>query len=474
MTYAMNRFQPRAELSLVEAVEKGAKLGLLSGKLYNMVRMKKEKSEAQKRAEVLTLELVKRLEARTEDEDEEPDVTSPLRKFIWKALKWGAKKIFKYVVRPILRFAARVAMNLVRTVVTAVVDYVIVPIIEFVMAFALANPITAGLLALLAVGGGAYYLWSKFFKEQAPEHDVDTRGSAEPIASTEVPSVESEALPVTATTPVKTENKPSVTSTVATPSISDYVQEPVATLKKQYKKLVNRFTGFGDDEDAYIKEASKMFSIPEDILRGFIKMEAGWNGAMSPTGAIGAGQFIQSTWDGLARTPQGRAIGMTVIGNRFRKDDDPRRDKRINTLATALLARNNAALLKKAGLPLTGENLYMMHNIGPSIIDVMLGRPASAATLKAMKQNGMLPNQSAAQFLEYQKGRYDTAYNAVNDSTLPSTTIQYKEGISVAQNAPVKTHQSAPPQASGGAAMDDNSQDKTLIHGPGKTLIGVS
>lgn len=198
------------------------------------------------------------------------------------------------------------------------------------------------------------------------------------------------------------------------------------------------FKGFGDDVDAHIKEASEKYGISEDVMRGFVKMEGGWTGAMSPTGAIGTGQFIQSTWDGLAKTKEGQDIGMTKIGNRFRKEDDPRRDKRTNTLATGLLAKQNAEILKKNGLEATGENLYMMHNIGPGVIQAMKGGKVSDATMLAMKQNGMKDGMTPQDFVAFQKQRYNSHYNQAN---APEVIAQAKN--SGVKNAPVAVAEAA-------------------------------
>lgn len=174
------------------------------------------------------------------------------------------------------------------------------------------------------------------------------------------------------------------------------------------------FSGFGEDIDTYIREASQMFGVDEKILRGFVKMEAGWTGKMSPTGAIGTGQFIQSTWDRLAQTEEGKQIGMTKIGNRFRTPNDPRYDKRVNTLATALLAKQNSEMLRKAGLNVTGEMLYMMHNIGPGVISAVKTGEVSADTLKAMQLNGMKSGMTPVGFVDYQKNRFSDHYAIAN------------------------------------------------------------
>ncbi|HGH3561180.1 TPA: phage tail tape measure protein [Acinetobacter baumannii] len=173
---------------------------------------------------------------------------------------------------------------------------------------------------------------------------------------------------------------------------------------------------FGSKIDGYIKEASKKYGIPEDVLRGFVKMEDGWTGKMSPTGAIGAGQFTQGTWNDLAKTDAGKEIGMTKINkSNFRKASDPRRNQQINTLATGLLAKQNAKILKKYGLPVTGENLYLAHNIGAeTFARALSGKGASKKGLLAMRQNGMKDNETPQQFVKRQAGIFMKHYNAAN------------------------------------------------------------
>jgi hypothetical protein len=466
MTYALARFQPRPKenKSIVESVKDAANVATLSGTLAAWSARKKKQLEDQRHVIESMRFLQSRLEEQPDIEDE--DMVSPLRKILTKILKFCAKKVFKYVVRPILRFAARIMMNLVRVVLTSIVDFVIVPAIELVVTFAIANPVTAALGAILLVGGGAYFLWDKFFAEKPPEpkipqKDIDLRGEPElGIAEPETRR----------STPAATQYQQPAIQPEAEPSI---VSAPLEFIKEQYHKVTGKkFTGFGEDVDSYIKEAAAKYGIPEDVLRGFVKMEAGWTGAMSPTGAIGTGQFIQPTWDAMAATPEGKAIGMTKIGDRFRTSQDPRFNKRVNTLATGLLAKNNAKILQQNGLPLTGENLYMMHNIGPGIIDVMLGRPASAATLKAMQQNGMLKGQNAAQFLAYQKGRFASAYAEANlGTTVNPTNPRYTEGISVAaaSKSRAPATQTTPDSKAGVAAA---SPDKTIIK-DGKKLIAL-
>lgn len=195
---------------------------------------------------------------------------------------------------------------------------------------------------------------------------------------------------------------------------------------------------FGSDVDGYIKEASNKYGIPEDVLRGFVKMEAGWTGKMSPTGAIGTGQFVQTTWNGLASTAEGKAIGMTKITKaNFRKANDPRYNKHINTLASALLAKQNAEILKKYGLPATGENLYLAHNIGAeTFARAVTGQGASKAGLLAMQQNMMKKGETPQQFVKRQGKIFLDHYKVANEQINESATPIDKNALSkFAQNA---------------------------------------
>lgn len=233
---------------------------------------------------------------------------------------------------------------------------------------------------------------------------------------------------------------------------------------------------FGGGVDGHIKEAAQKYGMSETMLRGFVKMEDGWTGKMSPTGAIGTGQFVQGTWDGLAATKEGQAIGMTKIGKRFRTAQDPRHDKRINTLATALLAKQNAKMLTDNGLPVTGENLYMMHNIGPGIMSVMKGGQASAATRTAINHNGGKGLRDAA-FLSRQKEKFNRNYQAANPTaqTVPTGTIPPmlakptttgKPTTNTTQAAPNMAIPAEKPKAQAPMANNDSASNRNAVQAP--------
>lgn len=167
------------------------------------------------------------------------------------------------------------------------------------------------------------------------------------------------------------------------------------------------FSGFGTEIDGYIKDSATRYQVNEAMLRGLVKIEDGWYGNISYTGATGIGQFTVGTWNWLAGTLEGAKIGMMPItSNNKNTAADPRRNKKVNTFATALYARWHIEQFAQRGIQPTDENLYMAHNIGlDGFHRATLGKP-TAEDLKNMRRNGMKKWMSVSDFLAYQKNRY--------------------------------------------------------------------
>ncbi|MFC2997668.1 phage tail tape measure protein [Acinetobacter sichuanensis] len=273
------------------------------------------------------------------------------------------------------------------------------------------------------------------------------------------------------------EGKPATTLSDITKKGVDVLVGTAKVVQSEVKKTVGSDTkyafSFGKDVDQYIKEASVKYGIDEQVLRGFVKMEAGWTGKMSPTGAIGTGQFIQSTWNGLAKTDAGKEIGMTKIDkSNFRKANDPRRNKHVNTLATGLLAQQNSEVLKKYGIPITGENLYLAHNIGAATFAKALTGRANADGLKAMRQNGMKESETPRQFVDRQRAIYMKHYKIANKTKDLSlvTPTNSRELAKFAQNAEVPKGNPHKAQVN-----SSNMQSRSIvIHQSYKTDMSIS
>ena len=465
MQYVRDVDKPEEDKTLFDYVTESASNDPVYSGLTHIIKAYHKKKDSDLQAKSIMTRIMLQL-ARSGDEEEDENL---LAKGVLHLAKRALVQIGKRIVVSILRPLISMAFNIVRTIVgfalRGLVRYILAPIITGALGVIIANPLVA--LAGLALGGAVWWAWNKFFRKT----------SKDAPDGTQVP--ESYYTEAQTTQPVGT-TRPS--RLVSVPQVYSPVQVATTELVRTPVPKNSKFEGFGADIDAYIKETSILYKLPEDVLRGFIKMEDGWTGKMSPTGAIGTGQFIMSTWNSLAATAAGQAIGMTPIttgakGN-FRTENDPRFNMRVNTLATGLLARQNADILIRNKIPVTGENLYMLHNIGPGIINVMLGKPVSDATLLAMQQNGMKVGMTPEQFLAYQKGRFNTQYAIANAKTSSSVAANKVETTKpmVVEKPQVPAAVASTPAANSpkiNVAPSASASDRTLIT-KGKAIIAIN
>lgn len=196
------------------------------------------------------------------------------------------------------------------------------------------------------------------------------------------------------------------------------------------------FNGFGSDVDSYIKEASTRYQVSEAMLRGLVKIEDGWYGKVSSTGATGVGQFTRGTWNWLATTDEGRALGMTPITS-YNRDTrfDPRKNKRLNTLATALYARWHIGQFFERGIKPTDEHLYLAHNIGLDGLHRALQGKSTAEDIRNMRRNGMKRGMTVRGFLNYQSGLFNQSKQIANFQRVSTPSPRYQ-----IQNKPLPTN----------------------------------
>lgn len=195
---------------------------------------------------------------------------------------------------------------------------------------------------------------------------------------------------------------------------------------------------FGAEIDGYIKEAADRYQVSEAMLRGLVKIENGWYGEISKTGATGVGQFTRGTWNWLAATDEGRALGMSPVtpynrNTRF----DPRKNNHLNTLATALYARWHIGQFQERGIKLTDEYLYLAHNIGLDGLDRALHGQATAEDILNMRRNGMKSYMSVRDFLVYQSNRFNLSKQIANNQRPNSTSYRTTYPI---QNKPLPSN----------------------------------
>lgn len=173
---------------------------------------------------------------------------------------------------------------------------------------------------------------------------------------------------------------------------------------------------FGANTDKDLTDTVNRYGVDGNYLRGLLSMEGGTGGAMSPTGALGVGQFVQGTWNNLANTAEGKAIGMTKINNsNFRKGNDPRKNNRVNMLATGLLAKQNQDTLERNGIPVNAQTLYMAHNMGPGTVLAAYGKGKTTKKMQRdMVRNGGKGTMSAAEFVNFQTKRFNQHFEKAN------------------------------------------------------------
>lgn len=177
---------------------------------------------------------------------------------------------------------------------------------------------------------------------------------------------------------------------------------------------------------------------PQSMLE-IAAVESGGNpNAVSSTGAIGVYQMVGGTASGLG------------ITDRFDVDQ--------NIAGAMKLAQENAASLRKSGLPVTRDTLYMMHQLGPSAAREIIRGAADGKQI-----NQLSPATQAAASLNVGKGSKTAAdYMAVNSRALdarlgrsaatipatlakPSAAPSVRAVPSVATVAPSAERQTLPP-----------------------------
>ncbi|MFZ3150832.1 MAG: transglycosylase SLT domain-containing protein, partial [Anaerolineaceae bacterium] len=155
-----------------------------------------------------------------------------------------------------------------------------------------------------------------------------------------------------------------------------------------------------------ISAQAKKVGLDPVMMQKIASMESGGNAnAISSTGAAGIYQFTGQTASGVG------------IKNRFDVDQ--------NIEGGMKLTRQNQAALEKSGLPVSAENLYMMHQLGPKAAQEVIRGAAdgkskedmSPETQKAMDLNYGANSKTAADYLATNKKALDDRYAAVTKDT---------------------------------------------------------
>ena len=119
------------------------------------------------------------------------------------------------------------------------------------------------------------------------------------------------------------------------------------------------------------------------IVERIIAVESGGdsNARNKRSSATGAGQFLDETWLEMIRTYRS-----DLVGSRSEKEIlELRRDPALTRAIMTRLVEQNAAMLKKRGLPVTPGTLYLTHFAGPAgaLAVLSVSENADAALLMA-------------------------------------------------------------------------------------------
>jgi hypothetical protein len=128
-----------------------------------------------------------------------------------------------------------------------------------------------------------------------------------------------------------------------------YTQDEANNITNLEKNGVNtsyiNVPPMSDTDKGSVIKYSNAAQLDPNMMFKFIAMESGGNpNAVSPNGAIGDFQIVGST------------AGKLGVTDRFNPDQ--------NIMGGIYLAKQNADALSKTNLPISAENLYMMHQLG--------------------------------------------------------------------------------------------------------------
>ena len=159
--------------------------------------------------------------------------------------------------------------------------------------------------------------------------------------------------------------------------------------------------GMSQEIQDKISAQAKKHGLDPVMMQKIAAMESGGNpNAISKTGALGLYQFTGQTASGVG------------IKNRFDVDQ--------NIEGGMKLTAQNMAMLKKSGLPVTAENIYMMHQLGPSAAqEIIRGSESgkskadlSSNTQRSMNLNYGANSKTAAEYIDTNRIALDKRYAA--------------------------------------------------------------
>ena len=177
-----------------------------------------------------------------------------------------------------------------------------------------------------------------------------------------------------------------------------------------------------------ILSAAKKVGVDPGLMLAMARQESSFNPSAeaSTSSAKGLYQFINSTWGEM----------LQKYGGQYPELEAGPMDAQASATAGALFIKENAEVLKKAGIALNASNLYTAHFLGAGGARKLLSAPADAiaadllpAAAKANQgiffdKSGRARTVSEVEGLMYQKiGRYADAYTAALGLDADKSTV---------------------------------------------------
>lgn len=177
-----------------------------------------------------------------------------------------------------------------------------------------------------------------------------------------------------------------------------------------------------------ITDAAKKVGVDQGLMLAMARQESSFNpkAEASTSSAKGLYQFIDSTWGDMLRK----------YGGQYPELGAGPMDPVASATAGALFIKENAEILKKAGIPLNASNLYTAHFLGAGGARTLLSAPADAiaadllpAAAKANQgifydKHGRARTVSEVEGLMYDKiGKYADAYTAALGVDASKTSV---------------------------------------------------
>jgi hypothetical protein len=233
-------------------------------------------------------------------------------------------------------------------------------------------------------------------------------------------------------------------------------------------------------KDIILKAADRV-GVEQGIMMAMAKQESAFNPSAKAktSSATGLYQFLDSTWGDM----------VSKYSKQYPELLKGRLDPMANAIAGALFIKENADILRKAGLPVDGTSIYAAHFLGPggarklfsadanADAAALMPKPAAANKFIFYKKDGTPRTVGEVQQVLFEKvGQYADAYTDKLQSERSETMLASNAPAPSAAPAPSSTGGSvAPASSSSASTIDNGSRALTAANAPaggGGVVVG--